>query len=102
MTKPSELLARCDFPGAGTSVVCAVSGGADSLALLVLAVEAGLDVTAVHVDHGTRDGSAAEADVVADAAARFGAAFERRSVAVEAGPNLEERWRDARRGVLPA
>ena len=52
-------------------VTCAVSGGADSLALLVLAVDAGvLAVTAVHVDHGLRDGSAAEADVVAEVAAR--------------------------------
>ena len=42
-----------------------MSGGADSLALLVLAVEAGCEVTAVHVDHGLRPGSAAEADVVA-------------------------------------
>ena len=41
-----ELLDRCAFPAAG---VAAVSGGADSTALLVLAVEAGCDVTAVHV-----------------------------------------------------
>lgn len=83
-------------------MVCAVSGGADSLALLVLAVEAGLSVTAVHVDHGGRAGSASEADVVADAAARFGARFEPRTVDVVAGSNLEARWRDARFSVLPA
>src|SRR5262249_42697795 len=71
-----ELLERCTFPAAGTSVTCAVSGGPDSMALLVLATEAGCDVTAVHVDHGLREGSAKEADVVAAAAARFGAAFE--------------------------
>ncbi|HEX7094738.1 MAG TPA: hypothetical protein VF183_02570, partial [Acidimicrobiales bacterium] len=41
------LLERCDFPPAGSPVTCAVSGGADSLALLVLAVEAGCEVTAV-------------------------------------------------------
>ena len=81
--------------------MCAVSGGADSLSLLVLAIEAGLDVTAIHVDHGTRDESAAEADVVRDAAQRFGARFEARTVDVVAGPNLEARWRDARRAVLP-
>jgi tRNA(Ile)-lysidine synthase len=83
-------------------VVCAVSGGADSLALLVLAVEAGLDVTAVHVDHGGRAGSAAEADVVAGVAGRYGARFERCSVDVAPGQNLEARWRDARRAALPA
>jgi tRNA(Ile)-lysidine synthase len=82
-------------------VVCAVSGGADSLALLVLACGAGLDVTAVHVDHGGRAGSAEEASVVAAAAARFGARFEGRSVDVPAGPNLEARWREARLGALP-
>lgn len=82
-------------------MACAVSGGADSLALLVLACAAGLDVTAVHVDHGGRAGSADEASVVAAAAARFGARFERRSVDVPPGPNLEARWREARLGVLP-
>ena len=83
-------------------MVCAVSGGGDSLALLVLACAAGLEVTAVHVDHGGRVGSADEASVVADAAARYGARFERRAVDVAGGPNLEARWRDARLSVLPA
>lgn len=82
--------------------MCAVSGGADSLALLVLAAAAGGMVTAIHVDHGAREGSGAEADVVAAAAHRFGARFEARSVDVAPGPNLEARWRDARRAVLPA
>ena len=81
-------------------MACAVSGGADSLALLVLAVDAGLHVTAVHVDHGGRAGSAEEASVVAAAAERFGAAFEARSVDVPPGPNLEARWRDARLAAL--
>jgi tRNA(Ile)-lysidine synthase len=79
-----------------------VSGGPDSLALLVLAVEAGLRVTAVHVDHGLRPGSGAEAEVVAAAAARFGAAFDARSVELAPGPNLEARARAARRAALPA
>ncbi len=95
------LLARCDFPPAGTAVTCAVSGGADSLALLVLAVAARLAVTAVHVDHGLRKDSAAEADVVRDAAVRFGAAFRAETVCVGDGPNLEARARAARYGVLP-
>ena len=53
------------------ALACAVSGGPDSLALLVLAAAAGCAVTAVHVDHGLRAGSAAEAEVVAAAAARL-------------------------------
>ena len=97
-----DLLSRCTFPPAGAPLACAVSGGADSLALLVLATAAGCDVTAVHVDHGLRAGSTAEAAVVHDAAARFGARFESRRVSVPAGPNLEARARAARFAVLPA
>ncbi|MEM8922409.1 MAG: tRNA lysidine(34) synthetase TilS [Actinomycetota bacterium] len=96
----AELLARCRFPPSGTAVVCAVSGGADSLCLLALAVAAGLEATAVHVDHGLREGSAAEADVVAEAAARFGAAFRAERVEVVDGGDLEQRARRARRRVL--
>lgn len=97
-----DLLVRCTFPPAGTAVACAVSGGADSLALLVLAVDAGLAVTAIHVDHGLREGSADEADVVRCAAAAVGARFEARAVVVGAGPNLEARARRARYAALPA
>jgi tRNA(Ile)-lysidine synthase len=96
-----DLVARCSFPPPGTPVSLAVSGGADSLALLVLAVEAGCHATAVHVDHGLRRGSAAEADVVAEVAARHGAAFETIRVEVGDGPNLEARARCARYAALP-
>jgi tRNA(Ile)-lysidine synthase len=95
------LLARCGFPAPGTGVACAVSGGADSLALLALAVAAGCDATAVHVDHRLRPGSAAEADVVRDAAARLGAGFRSETAPVEPGPNLEARARAARYAALP-
>ncbi len=97
----ADLLARATFPPPRTAVSCAVSGGADSLALLVLATEAGCEVTAVHVDHGLRAGSEAEAEVVRAAADRFGARFRSESVRVAPGPNLEARARDARYAVLP-
>ncbi len=97
-----DLLSRCAFPAAGAPLACAVSGGADSLALLVLATAAGCDVTAIHVDHGLRAGSAAEAQVVLGAAARLGARFESHRVSVRSGPNLEARARAARFSVLPA
>jgi tRNA(Ile)-lysidine synthase len=93
---------RCDFPPAGTPVTCAVSGGPDSLAMLALAVHAGCVVTAVHVDHGLRPGSAGEAAVVRRAAERFGAGFRAERVTVAPGPNLEARARAARYDALPA
>jgi tRNA(Ile)-lysidine synthase len=96
-----SLLTRCTFPPAGTAVDCAVSGGADSLALLVLAVEAGCEVTAHHVDHGLRPGSDADAEVVRAAAQRWGAGFVAVTADVEPGPNLEARARAARYAALP-
>jgi tRNA(Ile)-lysidine synthase len=96
-----ELLERCRFPPPGTEVDCAVSGGPDSTALLVLAVEAGLVATAWHVDHGLRSGSSAEGAMVARLAAGLGATARCVEAPVDDGPNLEARARDARRAVLP-
>ena len=96
-----SLLGRCTFPPAGTAVNCAVSGGADSLALLALAIAASCRATAIHVDHGLRAGSAREADIVAAAAAQLGAEFRSVQVQVVAGPNLEARARAARYAALP-
>jgi tRNA(Ile)-lysidine synthase len=95
------LLGRCPFPAAGTEVDCAVSGGPDSLALLALAVAAGCAATAIHVDHGLRPGSDAEARVVAAAADRLGAGFRAEQARVAPGPNLEARAREARYALLP-
>ncbi|MBC8195162.1 MAG: tRNA lysidine(34) synthetase TilS [Actinobacteria bacterium] len=98
----AELLNRCTFAPVGTAVDCAVSGGPDSMALLVLAVEAGLDVTAWHVDHGLRPESASEAELVARTAVSLGAAAMRVEAPVVDGSNLEARAREARMAVLPA
>lgn len=59
----------------GGKLAVAVSGGADSLALLLLASEH-FDVVALTVDHGLRQASAAEAAAVADLCLRFGIAHE--------------------------
>ena len=80
--------------------MCGVSGGADSMALVVLAVAAGCDVTAVHVDHGLRSGSETESNRVRAVAEQIGAAFRAETVVVETGPNLEARARSARHAVL--
>ncbi len=55
----------------------------------------------MYVDHGLR-GGAHDADVVAAAAARFGAEFRAARVDIAAGGNLEARARDARYGALEA
>jgi tRNA(Ile)-lysidine synthase len=97
----AELLARCNFPAAGSDVALAVSGGADSLALLVLAATSGCHAVAYHVDHGLRPGSGSEAYVVRGAAERFGTGFVSVQVCVAPGPNLEARARSARSAALP-
>jgi tRNA(Ile)-lysidine synthase len=81
-------------------VVVACSGGPDSLALLALAADAGLEPVAVHVDHGARPGSAAEAEIVAGFAERLGTGFAAEAVVVPPGPNFEARARDARYEAL--
>lgn len=97
----AELLVRCNFPRRGEPLSCAVSGGPDSLALLVLAVAAGCDVTAYHVDHGLRPESGTESATVRAAADRLGARFAGVRVEVVPGANLEARARTARFSALP-
>jgi len=97
-----RLLERCRFPDPDNGpVALAVSGGPDSMALMVLAHLAGLGGRVIHVDHGLRRESGGEARTVASAAAAFGFAFEARTVRIEAGPDLEARARRARYQVLP-
>lgn len=94
------LLERCKFPNGGT-LHCAVSGGADSLALLLLASRTQQPVVAWHVDHGIRRSSADDFALVRQVAQDLGANAELRVVNVELGPNLEARAREARFAVLP-
>lgn len=96
-----RLLPRTSFPAG--ELHCGVSGGADSLALLALAVHArgASAVTAWHVEHGLREGSSKEGIGVRDIAGALGARFEQCSVTLPAGPNVEARARSQRYGVLP-
>lgn len=82
-------------------MVCALSGGADSTALILLAIRAGCRVSAMHVRHGLRADDGDECSAAATAAA-LGVAFTSVSVDVDDGPNLEARAREARYGVLPS
>ena len=95
----SDLLNRCTFPEG--PLECAVSGGADSMALLVLATQVSSEVKAIHVDHGIRKNSDTEADFVSQTAQSLGATFESVAIEVQPGPNLEARARKARYSVLP-
>jgi tRNA(Ile)-lysidine synthase len=80
---------------------CAVSGGKDSMAMLLLAVLNGCEVTAFHVDHSLRQDSDQEAKIVAQLAEQLGASFVGKTIKVAPGANLEARARDARFSVLP-
>jgi len=94
-------VSRAHLPERGESVDLAVSGGPDSLGLLLLALEAGLVVRVHHVDHHARAASADDADFVAALCERLDVAFVRHDVIVDPGPNFEARARAARRAVLP-
>lgn len=79
----------------------AVSGGPDSLGLMLLAhaVIPGRFRVAT-VDHGLRQQSALEARYVADICAERGIPHETLAVEIEPGPALQERARDARYTAL--
>lgn len=84
----------------------AVSGGADSTALLVLMAElrdtCGFDAVVLHVDHGLRRDSAADAAFVRRMAARFGLPFHAISTKVvpEKGESVEMAARRVRLGFF--
>jgi tRNA(Ile)-lysidine synthase len=97
-----ELMAQCHFSTTATTVDLAVSGGPDSLGLLLLALDAGLSVLVHHVNHHTRPSSDADALHVASICETLGVAFICHDVSIAPGGNFESRARAARRNVLPA
>ncbi len=90
----------------GSTVLVAVSGGPDSMALLhVLAGlrrKGGFGLFAHGVDHGLRPAAAAELDVAEDFARSLDVPFGRTRVAVPRGGNLQARAREARWTALGA
>jgi tRNA(Ile)-lysidine synthase len=100
VVETADLLDRCTFPPPGTPVVCALSGGPDSTALVYLAVAARCVVSTVHVHHGLRASADHDADCARTTAERFGLPFRAVHVDLDDGPNLEARARAARRSVL--
>ncbi|MBP9951634.1 MAG: tRNA lysidine(34) synthetase TilS [Cypionkella sp.] len=78
-----------------------VSGGGDSLAMLYLAHSAGLEIRAVTVDHGLRDGSAEEAAAMARICAGLGVAHSTlRWQRPKGAGNLQDQARRARRELI--
>ena len=99
-----ETCRRRHLLGYNDRVLVALSGGADSTALLAALVElraAGevREVTAIHVDHGLRPGSDADGEACARVCALLGVPLRRVKVEVRAG-NLQAEARRARYRAL--
>ena len=90
----------------GEAVLAAVSGGADSVALLhalvALAPAWRLRLSVLHVDHGLRPDSARDAEFVRALGARLGVPVEVARVAVSPRGSLEAAARAARYAALGA
>ena len=97
---------RCHLPP-HARVVAALSGGPDSTALLCTLValrDARLltEVSACHVDHQLRAGSAADGVFCGELCDRLGVALERVAVTVAPGENVQAAARTARYAALRA
>lgn len=102
----AEFLQELVTVDAGDRVGVAVSGGADSVALLHfltrLAPQLGIEVIAVHINHHLR-GAESDGDeaFVGELAEHLGAGFIREDADISDRPdNLEQAARDARRSVF--
>jgi tRNA(Ile)-lysidine synthase len=107
---PAELLDRfrADLAALiepGTPFGLAVSGGPDSLALLLLAaaVRPG-EIAAATVDHGLREGSYEEAEAVADICEQLGVPHAILAIEWDISPGsaIQEKAREVRYGALAA
>jgi tRNA(Ile)-lysidine synthetase-like protein len=98
-----QSLDDCGVPQ-GAAIVVAVSGGADSMALLALlaalAKRGRVSPIAAHVDHGLREGSAAEGEHVAALAASLGVPMMALTIEIAGKSNLSARARKARYSAL--
>jgi tRNA(Ile)-lysidine synthase len=88
----------------GSTIIAAVSGGPDSMALLHvlarLAPKLGFVVHAHGVDHGLRAEASRELDTAESFAERLGVPFARTRVRVASGGNVQARAREARYAAL--
>ena len=97
---------RIELPPRGARLVCAVSGGADSMCLVHLVLKAGYDVTAAHFEHGIRGAESLRDAAFVEAWCREqGIPFvlghgDAPAYAVERGLSLEEAARELRYAFL--
>ena len=88
---------RLDLPSAEVTVVIAVSGGADSTALLLALHELNqtgkfsLDLVVAHLDHGLRKQSQKDAEWVSELAKQFGCEFITARAKLKASANSKTR-----------
>ncbi len=96
-----SLLPRANFAVDADPMDLAISGGADSMAMLALAVAGGHTVVVHHVDHQLRSTSGAQAAALQAFCESNDIQFQLHTVSVGDGPNLEARARTARFGAMP-
>jgi tRNA(Ile)-lysidine synthase len=100
---PSPVVAALQefFSAYAGRTLLAVSGGADSLALLTAAAEVAPGrVGVASLDHGLRPEAVAEVESVQKLAAQLGLAFHTASLGLKPGPAMEARARQARYAAL--
>lgn len=96
---PDAALAAARASGlvpAGPPLLVMLSGGADSVCLLDVAVRLGAAVTALHVNYGLRDESGADERHCRELCERLGVELVVERAALPGGGNLHARARDAR------
>jgi tRNA(Ile)-lysidine synthase len=94
----AEAISRLGLTDRG--MLAAVSGGADSLALLHALHHAGVLLEVATIDHGLRPESAGEIELVHRQCVALGLRFHSRAVTLAAGSGLEAAARDARYAAL--
>ncbi|MDD9942146.1 MAG: tRNA lysidine(34) synthetase TilS, partial [Myxococcales bacterium] len=104
LARVRRTLTERDLLAAGDAVVVACSGGPDSAALLAvlarLAPEFNLTLHAASVDHGLRQGAAADVEVARAQATRMGVPFHALRAHVPHGASVQGQARSARYAAL--
>lgn len=104
LTLARRAIDRFDLIEKGDTVLVALSGGPDSMALVhvlsILGKKAAFSVTAEGVDHGLRAEASRELDVAEAYCARLEVPFHRTVLRVRKGGNLQARARTARHEAL--